>query len=142
MRRLLPIIAVVAAGAPSVAQACSCAPESIHSLFATLGFVFEGTVDGRAFPLPSNASGQRQHAVVFKVGRVWKGDVGPAFNVVYPVPSGANCGAAPKEGETLLIGAYVEAGRPSANSCTLMNMNQPTLDHVRSLGTPLRDHRR
>lgn len=142
MRRVLPIVAVIVASAPGIAQACSCRPESIHSLFATLGVVFEGTVDGRALAAPPQASGQRQHVFQFTVRRVWKGEIGPVFSVAYPVPSGANCGAALKDGETLLIGAYVEAGRASANSCTLMNLNQPTLDYARELGPPLREHRR
>lgn len=140
--RILLLALVLATGMSRVADACSCRPESIHSLFATLGVVFEGTVDGRALPAPPQASGQRQHVFQFKVRRVWKGDVGPSFSVAYPVPTGANCGAALKEGETLLVGAYLEAGRASANACTLMNMNQPTLDYARELGPPLREHRR
>ena len=142
MRWVLPVVAVIVASAPDIAQACSCRPESIHSLFATLGVVFEGTVDGRALPAPPQAGGQRQHVFQFKVRRVWKGDVGPVFSVAYPVPSGANCGVTLKEGETLLIGAYVEGGRTTASSCTVMNMNQPTLDYARELGRPLREHRR
>lgn len=142
MRGLLALALVLVVAVPGVAQACSCRPDTLRDLVERLGVVFEGTVDGRALPAPPQASGQRQHVFQFKVRRVWKGDVGPSFSVAYPVPTGANCGAALKEGETLLVGAYLEAGRASANACTLMNMNQPTLDYARELGPPLREHRR
>jgi hypothetical protein len=150
MRRSLPILAFIVAGAPAVAQACSCAPESIHSLFARLRVVFEGTVEGgpTEVPVESARVEAARNAYRFKVHRVWKGNVGPAFTVAYPKPTGANCGVELKHGVTMLVGAYAarerlgERGRPvEGNSCTMFNMNQPTLDYARELGPPQLEHR-
>jgi hypothetical protein len=140
-------LALILLAAPATAQACSCAPESLHSLFATLGVVFEGKVDGGPTQVPviSAAAVNARNAYRFKVQRVWKGEVGPLFSVAYPVPPWNTCGVALKDGQTLLVGAYVarQPGQPmEANGCTVMNMNQPSLDYIRDLGAPLRDYRR
>ncbi len=147
MRHLLTLALAMAVAAPGMAQACSCRSDTLANVVSRLGVVFDGTVDGRPTPVQvgSGTMPVEHDAYQFKVHRVWKGDVGPAFRVAYPRPEGGNCGVALKEGETLLIGAYFgrEADKPpEANSCTLMNMNQPSLDYVRELGRPIREHRR
>jgi hypothetical protein len=146
-RHLLTLSLVLAAAAPATAQACSCRFGPLVEMMPKLGVIFDGTVDGRPTRLSLGSEPRRVEldAYRFKVHRVWKGDVGPVFRVAYPLPQGANCGVALKDGESLLIGAWY--GRepdkpPEANGCTLMNMNQPTLDHVRELGPPLREYRR
>jgi hypothetical protein len=114
-------------------------------MVSRLGIVFDGTVEGgpsRVMLDGTNPVGQRD-LYRFKVSRVWKGDVGPTFVVAYPPLQGGNCGLALKDGDKLLVGAYVVRGGPAeGNGCTFMNMNQPTLDYVRELGPPRLEHRR
>lgn len=147
MRKALMLAIAVVAAAPGTAQACSCRFDALAEIVSRLGVVFDGTVDGvpTRLSVGSAAMPSEREAYRFKVRRVWKGDVGPTYVVAYPRPLGGNCGVALKDGEALLIGAYFgrEANRPpEANGCTLMNMNQPTLDYARALGPPLREHRR
>ncbi len=139
-------LALVLLSAPATAQPCSCQPESLHSLFARLAVVFDGTVESGPDYVPVISAAARNGRVgyQFKVHRVWKGDVGPRFSVAYPMPFRDNCSVTLKHGETLLVGGFVvredRQERMEAHSCIVMNMNQPTLDYRRDLGSPKVEH--
>jgi len=149
-RLAVPITLALVAAMPAAAQTCSCQPEPLTQLVSRLEVVFDGIVEsGPTYvPVRSAAARNARQGYQFRVHRVWKGDVGPTFTVAYPEPQYGFCGVALKRGEVMLVGASTfrqrdpEPNRPlEGDSCTVMNMNQPTLDYARELGSPIRAHR-
>lgn len=137
------LILIIAATLPGVAQACSCPIEPLDELVPQLGVLFEGQVDGAPSRIVGDSVDGPRDLYRFIVRRVWKGDVGPSFVVAYPPLQGANCGLELKPGDSIVVGAYLMRDRPAqGNSCTYMNLNQPSLDITRELGPPKREHRR
>jgi len=149
MRRLVPIAFALAAAAPHAAQACSCGRRSVAETVAGVSVLFEGAVDGKAVAVPE--ASHPTHVYLFKVHRVWKGDVGRTIRVAFPVPLGGNCGVGLGDGERKIVGAYAARERnqpPGSESCTMFSLNMPSFDPrrpphdtARELGPPLREYR-
>jgi len=93
------LIAVMLLG--GAAQACSCRPIDVRKAVADADVVFRGTVidihDAKRDVL-TDILQPRKHIVVFRVNRVWKGDIGETFAIsaqevapITQIRAAANC---------------------------------------------------
>jgi hypothetical protein len=102
---------------PSNANACSCLPETVSDSVHNADIVFRGAIidirDVQSGVGIEIGMGVRKRIAVFRVNRVWKGDVGEAVEMLAIEDSGGLCRRFPKGslavGNELLVYASRQA---------------------------------
>ena len=138
LRRLLPLLALLALGLAARASACSCIPQPLAWHIANTGFIAEGTV------LSIDPYLEGFVRVRFAVSRTWKAPCPPGDVVeITTSVSGGGCGYSFVDGESYLLFAQPSLSPPyglGASSCgwtqVLSIVGQGTFDLLAELPPP------
>lgn len=134
---------VLALTAVAVCQACDCIPPKVESKRDRSDVVFRGTIlevrdSSAASGIPPGFARDMKKTVVFKVMRVWKGKVGPTFEMPAIEEIGACTGFtsdALRVGQDLLVYASRDAsGQYVTSICGFHELAKDATEDFRKLG--------